>query len=120
MTPAQQYAAALKVKRVRKYRNTPTEVDGVKYDSKREAKRHAELKLLQDAKKIHRLRMQPSFPLVVNNFPVCKYVADFDYYEWDGTHVIEDVKSPATRKNPVYRLKVKLLYALTGESVREV
>jgi hypothetical protein len=33
--------------------------------------------------------------------------------------VIEDTKSPITRKHPVYRIKVKLLKALTGVEVRE-
>lgn len=120
-SPREQLAEALaRAPSRRKFRNVPTEAGGLAFASKKEAKRFGELKALEGLHKIKGLRVQPVFPLVVNNFPVCKYIADFEYFEWDGAHVIEDVKSPATRKNPVYRLKVKLLYALTGMSVREV
>lgn len=119
MTPAAQLAAALKKKRVRKYRNTPVMVDDVRFDSKKEAARWGELKLLERVHKISRLSRQVPIPLEVNGFPVCKLVADF-VYEKDGRQVIEDVKSPITRKNPVYRLKSRLLYAVTGQTVQEV
>lgn len=104
----------------RKYRNVPTVVDGVKYDSKAEARRHAELKLLVRTGDITHLRHQPEYPLVVNGFPLGKYIGDFAYFDREGRAVIEDVKSPATAKNPVYVLKRKLVYALHGIAIREV
>ncbi len=49
---------------------------------------------------------------------ICKYVADFTYVE-NGQQVIEDVKSPITRLNPVFRLKKKMLAAM-GVEIQEV
>ena len=104
-----------------KFNNVITEVDGIKFASKKEAKRYGELKLLAKIFKIKDLRVQPSFPLKVNGFPICAYVADFQYVDAvSGRTIVEDVKSPITRKNPVYRIKVKLLYALTDIAVVEV
>lgn len=105
---------------VRKYRNKPVEIDGVKFDSKAEAKRWGELKLLERAGQIAGLELQPSFALVVNGVKVCTYRGDFAYVAVNGPRVIEDVKSPATRANPVYRLKKKLLKACEGIDITEV
>ena len=102
----------------RKYRNEPVEMDGVRFDSKKEARRWAELVLMERAGRITQLRRQVAVPVVAGGEVVCEYVADAVYFE-DGTKVIEDTKSPATRRNPVYRLKRKLLKALYGIDVRE-
>lgn len=102
----------------RKYRNEPVEVDGVRFDSKKEARRWAELVLMERAGRITQLRRQVAVPVVVGGEVVCEYVADAVYFE-AGTKVFEDTKSPATRRNPVYRLKRKLLKALYGIDVRE-
>lgn len=105
----------------RKYRNTPTVVDGVSYASKKEARRAGELALLERAGEIRFIRHQPSFPLDVNGHHVCTYIADFAYVRTaDDVQVIEDVKSPITRKNPVYRLKKKLLRAVHNLEIVEV
>jgi hypothetical protein len=105
----------------RKYGNIPTEVDGQKFASRKEARRYSDLKLMERAGEIRFLRLQPRFPMDVNGVPVATYVADFAYVrEADDVQVIEDVKSPATRKNPVYRIKIKLLKALHGIDVVEV
>lgn len=101
-----------------KFRNKKTVVDGQTFDSKKEAARFAELQLLEDAGQITDLRTQVEFPIVVNGVTVCKYVADFVYVE-DVVTTVEDVKSVFTRKNPVYRLKAKLMAAL-GIVIKEV
>jgi hypothetical protein len=103
---------------VRKYRNKPTIVDDIMFDSVAEAKRYNELKFFLSASEITNLELQPKFPLEVNGQLVCTYIADFSYWS-HGCRVIEDVKSDAT-KTPQYRIKVKLLKALTGIIVREV
>lgn len=105
---------------VRKYRNTPVEVDGVKFDSKAEARRYGELLLLLRAGEIAGLEVQPKFVLTVNGVKVCKYFGDFAYVAVNGARVVEDVKSAATRTNPVYRLKKKLLKACEGIDITEV
>lgn len=107
-------------KRRGKYRNEPVEVGGVRFDSKKEARRWLELLELQAAGRIVGLRRQVRIPLRVNGVVVCRYVADAVYVE-AGRRVIEDVKSPITRMNPVYRLKRKLLAAVyAGAEIREV
>jgi hypothetical protein len=102
-----------------KFKNKPTEVDGIAFASRKEAKRYGELKLLQRAGEIEGLKVHPSFPLDVNGKPICRYVGDFEYRQ-GGVRVVEDVKSEITRKHPVYRLKNKLFEAVLGFQITEV
>jgi len=110
--------AVVVFRRPRKFRNKPCIVDGIRFASQAEARRYNELKLFQREGSLSNLELQPKFPLVVNGELVCTYIADFSY-EQRGYRVVEDVKSKAT-KTPQYRIKVKLLHALTGITVREV
>lgn len=98
-----------------KYSAQATEVDGIRFASKREARRYQELKLLEYAGGIGGLELQPRFPLVVNGVKVGVYVADFQYEE-NGEIVTEDCKGVRTQ---VYRLKAKLVRALYGIQIRE-
>ena len=91
-----------------KYNNKKTLLDGNLFDSKKEAKRYHELKMLQAAGEVWKLEIQPRIPLMVNGQKIGTYIGDFRYELSDGTIVIEDVKSPAT-KTPVYNLKKKIL-----------
>jgi len=104
---------------VNKYHNRKTVVDGIAFASKAEARRYLEVMMLQRGGAISQLELQPRFPMVVNNVKVCTYVADFSYNE-NGQHVVEDVKSEATCKLPVFRIKKKLMLALYGIDVQEV
>lgn len=106
--------------RPRKFRNVPTSVGDVLFDSKREAARYQELRLLERAGEITALRVQPRYPLAVNGVPVCAYVGDFEYRDRVGALIVEDVKSAITRKHPVYRLKNKLFRAVMGFDITEV
>lgn len=96
-----------------KYRNVRCVLAGVRFDSKREAARYAELVTLERAGRISGLERQVRFE-VCPRVPGLKgsraryYVADFVYVE-DGMKVIEDVKSLITKKNPVYTLKKQLV-----------
>ena len=101
-----------------KFRNRKVTVDGLSFDSVKESRRWADLSLLQRAGQISDLSRQVRLPLKVNGQLVCTFIPDFSYTE-NGQQVIEDTKSPITRKHPVYRIKVKLLKALTGAEVRE-
>ena len=71
------------------------------------------------AGEIKNLEKQVRFPIIVNGVKVCTYVADYVYDEMAG-RVVEDVKSEFTRKDPVYRLKYKLMKACHGIDIREV
>lgn len=104
----------------RKYGNVPTVVDGVTFDSKREAERYLSLRDDFRAGRISDLEVHPRFPLVVHEQDCGVYEGDFAYIDAHGVRVVEDVKSAATRKLPTYRLKAKLVWALYGLRVREV
>lgn len=96
-----------------KYHAIPTEVDGIRFQSKAEARRYAELRLLQRAGQIADLRVHPRYPLVVNGVKCGYYEADFAYREGEQ-EVVEDVKGVATA---VFQLKAKLVKALHGVTV---
>lgn len=94
-----------------KYRNIKCVYDGLKFDSKKEAQRYAELKVLEKCGAIQNLKTQVKFcivPKTEKNRRARFYVADFVYTE-NGVYTIEDVKSPITRRNPVYSLKKALV-----------
>lgn len=91
-----------------KYNNQKTIVDGIKFDSKKEATRYQELKLLQSSGKIAELRLQVPFMLVpaTDEERAVKYIADFVYLDINaGQMIVEDVKGYRT---DVYKLKRKL------------
>lgn len=103
-----------------KYGNRKTEAFGHTFASLKGARRYGDPRLMERAGEISKLALQPRFDLIVNGAKVCAYVGDFAYLTRDGRYVVEDVKSPITRKNPTYRLKVKLLKACLGHEVVEI
>ncbi len=104
----------------RKYNNVPTTVDGIKYDSKKEAKHGQMLEAMQRDGLIRDLRRQVPYLIQINGVKVCKVIMDFVFIDGDGDTVVQDVKSAITRKNPVYRLKAKLMLAVHGITVVEI
>lgn len=98
-----------------KYRNKPTEVDGIKFASKREAVRYSQLKLLERAGEIEDLKLQPRYPLVVSGKLVCTYVSDYQYLDRNTQRLVtEDVKGVKTKD---FIIKAKLFHALYGREV---
>lgn len=96
-------------------------VDGITFASVKEGHRYRQLTLLRAAGMISDLRLQPKVEITVNTVHVANYIADFAYTDLvTGQTVYEDVKSEITRRNPTYRLKVKLVKAVHGISVVEV
>ena len=103
-----------------KYNAVKTTINGIVFDSKREAARYQELLLLQRAGQIRDLALQVPFAIIVNDKKICKYIADFQYIDVaSGKTVTEDAKSPPTR-TPTYRLKKKLVAAIYGVQIVEV
>lgn len=106
-----------------KYRNKKTVVDGITFDSKREAARYSQLRLLEKAGQIDTLTLQHKFTLIPGQRnadgkaerPVV-YIADFMYRE-SGKFIVEDAKG---FKTPDYVIKRKLLLKEHGITVREV
>ena len=103
-----------KRKKGSKYKNIKT-ADG--FDSKKERKRYLELEMLQKAGVIRCLAKQVSFELLPTfkdkqgiTERGIKYIADFVYYDNEKkSFVIEDVKSPFTRKLSTYVIKRKFV-----------
>ena len=108
-----------------KYRAEKVTVDGKTFDSRREAKRYAELALLQKAGAIRDLECQKRYRLIptqrkdgkVVERPV-DYVADFVYIDTaTGALVVEDTKGFKTKD---YIIKRKLMLQVYGVQIREV
>lgn len=101
-----------------KYHNQPLVLDGERFDSKREARRWSDLKLMEQGGEISDLKRQVRFEIHVSGQHICDYIADATYVR-AGQFTVEDTKSPITRRNAVYRLKRKLLRALYGLEILE-
>ena len=113
-----------------KYRARRLELDGITFDSHREATRYQELKYLLAADVIRELEVHPAFPLIVlaltpqgppwTFHTIGLYHADFRYTDLrSGEVVIEDVKAPPTRTT-AYRLRKRIVEAVHGITIREV
>lgn len=123
-----------------KYHSKKTEVDGILFDSKREAQRYQQLKLMEKAGVICDLKRQVKYELVPAQYIDGKcveravtYTSDFEYYalkplrqktvmaEPDaktiGQHIVEDVKGMRT---DVYKIKKKLMLYKYGIQLTEV
>jgi len=120
--------------RRRKYNAVKTEVDGITFDSKKEARRYEALRELEQNGEIHDLRRQVKYTIIPEQRlpdvigpkggitkgkllerPVT-YVADFVYNLPDGGTVVEDCKGVRT---PDYIIKRKLMRFLMGIEVQE-
>lgn len=100
-----------------KYRAVKTVVDGITFDSKREAKRWQELQLLEKAGEIFNLGRQHRYDFEVNGIKLGFYKADFVYWlPKTKERIVEDCKG---FKTPVYNLKKKLMKALHGIDILE-
>lgn len=115
---------ALGIKMPSKYGNKITTVDGIKFHSRKEAKRYGELKAMEQGGYIVELVLQPKFPLLVNGEKIGEYRADFSYRRVIGTDdsvfVVEDVKGGRATKTPLYRWKRKHVIAQYGIHVKEI
>ena len=121
-----------------KYHNKKvTSYDGIQHDSKKEARRWCELKLLQKAGKISELQRQVEFELIPAQYETyerfskkgekladgtrtverkCCYIADFVYTE-NGQRVVEDTKGVKTKD---YIIKRKLMLYVHHVRIKEV
>lgn len=125
--------------RYRKYNNKKIEVDGMTFDSKKEANRYKELSLLQKAGEISGLQTQVRYVLIPSQREVsdevytrgenkgkykpgkllereCTYVADFVYYK-DGKVIVEDTKGFRTKE---YIIKRKLMLYVHHIQIKEI
>ena len=122
-----------------KYNAKKVSVDGIEFDSKKEARRYQELLLLQKAGEIYMLERQKVYELLpAQREPdtvgrrggiikgkllerAVEYVADFVYTDKNGKTVVEDVKG--FREGGAYAvfvLKRKLMLYRYGIKIKEV
>lgn len=105
-----------------KYKNKKVVIEGIEFDSKKEAKRYQELKLMQRAGIITDLKMQvpytliPAFNLGKKRYRCMIYLADFVYKE-NGKEVVEDTKGFRT---DVYKIKKKLMAYIYQIEIKEI
>ena len=103
-----------------KYRVKPKEertVDGITFDSGKEAYRHSTLKILERAGEVMNIRRQVDYPLKWNGILITIYRADFVYTDViSGKEIVEDVKGARTRE---YIMKKRMMKACYGIDVYE-
>lgn len=124
----------------RKYGNHKVTIDGIEFDSKKEGNYYLYLKQLEKNGVISNLRMQVPYEIIpavwgerkkqlktkekTERYCIQKathYLADFVYIVTaTGQQEVVDVKGNATRKDPVYRLKNKLMLAVHNIQIKEV
>lgn len=121
-----------------KYKNKKITVDGIEFDSKKEAKRYGELRLMEKAGEITDLQLQKEYVLIPPQYVnvrtsdgkvkkrcaerAVKYIADF-VYKQDGKTVVEDVKgyrNPSSAGYAKFVLKRKMMLYFHNIVVREV
>ena len=129
-------------KRGVKLGNVKVTVDGIEFDSKKEAQRYCELKLLERAGKIEKLELQKEFELIPSQYEKfprygksgirlrdgercversCVYIADFTYLQ-DGQLIVEDAKGyrdPASATYAKFVIKRKLMLWRYGIKINE-
>ena len=126
--PAQVAVDQKPKKRRQKYGNkVTTDADGVKHASKNQATRYRDLGMLMKSGEILMLAREVRFRLPGS----VEWIADHVYATQRGLEVIaglvesgdvtiEDVKSPATQKNAVYRMKKKQVRECLGIEIKEI
>ena len=122
-----------------KYHSKKTVMDGITFDSKKEAERYSELKLLERCGAISNLELQKVYELIPAQYELyerygkngqrlkdgkkcieksCVYKADFVYIDNEtGQQVVEDVKGFRTKE---YKIKKKLMLYIHGIKIKEV
>lgn len=107
--------------RANKYHSKKTTVEGIEFDSAKEARRYAELRDMERAGEIQHLRLQVPFELLPSfecdgvKYRGMRYIADFVYCR-DGKQVVEDTKGAKTRE---YLIKKKLMAYLNHINIEE-
>ena len=106
----------MRIKARSKYHAKRVHLDGYLFDSQAEAKRYAELKLLERAGEISRLKVHPRTRVEINGTHICDVEADFGFYDEvkEITRYI-DVKGMDLALSRLKRKLVKALYAMEIE-----
>ena len=103
--------------RKNKYGAQKTELDGLMFDSKKESVQWAKFCRMEAAGLISNLKRQTALEFHVKGKKMFTYKPDMEYDTPDGAHHYVDVKSEITAKNPVFRLKRKIIEAEYGITI---
>lgn len=114
-----------------KYNNRKVTVNGIRFDSRKEANRYSDLVLLQRVGEIKNLQLQKKFVLIPSQKDEhgkviereCAYIADFVYRDKGGNEVVEDVKGyrdSASSAYAMYVIKRKLMLLNYGIRIKEI
>lgn len=119
-----------------KYGNVKAQVDGYTFDSKAEARRYQELRLLEQAGEVWDVEVHPRYPLYAPStsgyatraahalsrkgvFRIGEYRADFKYRDRHTMpYVVEDVKGFDTPLSRWKRKHAEAQYGITIEVIR--
>lgn len=102
-----------------KFGNVKTVVDGIKFDSKLEARRYQALKILEKIGEISNLVLQEPFIVIPKQKGerATVYKADFSYQDFEGNKIVEDTKGIKTTE---YIMKRKLMLLVHNIRISEV
>lgn len=100
-----------------KYRNKPCEVDGIRFDSQKEAKQYGKYKLLVKSGKLTSFTMKNKYYLEINGVKLGYYEDDFCLTWPSGNIQVVDCKGIRT---PIFILKKKLMLAIHGIVIKEI
>lgn len=119
------YAPPSEAKRGNKFGAQRVEAHGIKFDSKWEAQRYTELLMMERADLIRDLSVHIPFALEVrdpggNMIRIGAYVADFVFWRTETQQIVEDAKSLATRKLPLFVWKRSHFEMQYGLRITEV
>lgn len=103
-----------------KFGNQKVKIDGMTFDSKKEAKYYGLYKIMQAQRLLTRFEVHKTFPLEVNGVLVCKYVADFVLYYPNGSVSVVDIKGDGTVGLAVFRIKKNLMMAVHGLKIHVI
>jgi len=119
MTSGDYLETIANMSRPSKFGNVRTEIDGIKFDSKAEARFYAVLRLREKAGEVSAIELQKPYALKESNGEVvCTYVADFAFYDHvQGRERVVDVKGGKATQTAVFRIKRKLMRANLGIQV---
>ena len=102
-----------------KFNNVKSEIDGHKFDSKKESEFYGSLKIKKQAGLIKDFKMQVPYEIIVNNIRIANYFLDFLVENNDGTIEYIDIKGKDKKTNKfiktgVFALKKRLVEAIYG------
>ncbi|CAD7023238.1 hypothetical protein REJC140_00139 [Pseudorhizobium endolithicum] len=117
MSREEYLAAVAKPKRGNKFGAQRTTLDGITFDSKREAEVYGDLKLLEKDGRISGFERQRKFNLIVNGEIIGSYRADFAFidHDQDGRLRCVDVKGCVTREFKRTQKIIKAIYGIDVE-----